>query len=510
MRILSLARDYPKSHSFVSAHEVIHACLNLSSSDNFVQGAIALPQGRFSIQSILAQLPPDWSPDCIQISSSLGVFVPEPVVPTGLKQLDCPTVLKLTDSHFRHRPIQSLIEYAQEVGCQYHWTAYDRHHLHFFREAGLSNPFWMPGAFSIAPYQPTIAPQKLYDVLFCGNNSPVAHARRAKLLATLQTAGIDLTVARKSYTDSLDAYTAAHIVFNCSLNGDLNRRVYEVLMAGGFLITDRLAAESGLTQMFQEGVHLECYGSEQELFEKVKYYLAHPDRAAQIARQGQAQLMQFYSPHDLDEQFLDIVVKGKPIPALCLATDDDRTQRPIQSYASESLRDRIRIYELIHELHRCNDALTLLRPDEAQTEILKDLRDLPRLEIVQPPQPATIALLDCPSTKQQLQTALDRLQTQLQPDGIVLVLGRGAKRWDAAVRALGWKPIQLQESGEGACRVYQNPRTIADETIERLNLPIETPLSLPNRLVFTAKVTARKLLSSLRDRSAHSYPQLPK
>ncbi|BAU11440.1 hypothetical protein LEP3755_19340 [Leptolyngbya sp. NIES-3755] len=499
MRILSLTRDYPRAISLRSHHDLMYACLN--PPESAIDG-IKLPSGRFAIEQWLAQLPSEWQqPDCVHISSSLGIFTQPPVIPIGLSRLNCPTVMKLSDSHFRHRPIQSLIEYAQEVGCQYHWTAYDRHHLHFFREAGLSNPFWMPGAFSIAPYEPTIAPQKRYDVLFCGNNSPTDHARRAKLLATLETAGVDLTVARKSYTDSLDAYTAAHIVFNCSLNGDLNRRVYEVLMAGGFLLTDRLAAESGLTQMFQEGVHLECYGSEQELLEKVQYYLAHPDRAAQIARQGQALFMQSYYPHDLDEQFLNIVVKGQPIPALCLATDDDRTHRPIQSYTSEALRDRIRIYELIHELHRCNDRLTLLAPEGDYTETLKDLRDLPRLEIVQPPQLAAIALLNCPSTKPQLQTALDQLQAQLQPNGIVLILGRTARRWDATIRALGWKPIQLQESGEGACRVYQNPRIVADETIEPLNLPIKKPLSLPNRLVFTAKVTARKLFSSL---SVHS------
>lgn len=503
MRILSLARDYPKAHSFVSAHQVIHACLNPPTSTELNHPTIELPSGRFSIQKVLDQLPADWQPDCIQISSSLGVFAREPVTPIGLDKVNCPTVMKLTDSHFRHRPIQSLIEYAQTVKCQYHWTTYDRHHLHFFREAGLKNVFWMPGSFSIQAYQPKVASEKIYDVLFCGANSPELHPRRAKLLGFLQDAGVNVTVTRKSYTESLEAYTAAHIVFNCSLNGDLNRRVFETLMAGGFLVTDRLAPESGLFQLFREGEHLECYGSEQELLEKVEYYLAHRDQAARIARQGQEHFLQNYHPHRLEEQFLDVVVNGHPIPETFLVKDDDRTHRSIQNYAFKPLRDRIRLYELIHDLHRCNDHLTLLDWQAQHPEILTDLRDLSRLQILEPQaQTVQIALLDCPADKQQLRTTLVQLQPLLQPGGIVLILGQSAKRFDAAIRDWGWQPIQLQESGEGACRVYQNPRMMADETIEPLTLPIKPPLSLSTQLVLTTKTTAKKILSTLQSISA--------
>ncbi|HTL88805.1 MAG TPA: glycosyltransferase, partial [Leptolyngbya sp.] len=328
MRILSLTRDYPKANSLRSRHETLYACVDCPQS---TADAIRLPRGEFPIARLLSRLPNGWQPDCIHISSTLGVFTQPPVIPTGVGRLDCPSVMKLTDSHFRHRPIQSLIEYANRVGCQYHWTAYDRHHLHFFKEAGLSNPFWVPGAFSIQPYAANVSQHKLYEVLFCGANSLQIHPRRATLLAALQKAGVKLTVTRKSYTDSLDAYTAAKIVFNCSLNGDLNRRVFEVLMAGGFLLTDRLAPESGLPELFQEGVHLECYGSKQELLEKVNYYLAHPAHADRIAQQGHEHFMKHYHPFQLEEQFLNIVVKGQSIPDQLLATKDDRTQRPVQS-----------------------------------------------------------------------------------------------------------------------------------------------------------------------------------
>lgn len=494
MRILSLARDYPKAHSFASTHEVIHASLNPPDQSEVIS-SIVLPSGRFSIQRVLEQLPSGWQPDCIQISSSLGVFTRDPVIPTELKTINCPMVMKLTDSHFRHRPIQSLIEYALSVSCQYHWTTYDRHHLHFFREAGLPNVFWLPGSSSIQTYQPQAVLEKTYDVLFCGTNSPELHPRRAKLLNALQSAGVNVTITRKSYTETLETYPTAHIVFNCSLNGDLNRRVFETLMAGGFLITDRLAPESGLYQLFQEGVHLECYASEQELLEKIQYYIAHPDQAVRIAQQGHEHFMQHYHPSLIEEQFLDIVVDGHPIPEQFAAKDDDRTHKLIQSYKSEALRDRIRIYELIHDLHRCNDSLTLLDYGE-HSDLLSDLRDLPRLQMVQKPEKAAIVLLDCPKTKQQLETALNQLQAQLQPGGIILLLGQIAKKFDTTIRAWGWKPIHLKESGEGACLVYQYS-SIVDAEQSQLQLPINQPLNLSTRLVLGAKTTAKRVLSTL-------------
>jgi hypothetical protein len=406
--------------------------------------------------------------------------------------------MKLTDSHFRHRPIQSLIEYANRVGCQYHWTAYDRHHLHFFKEAGLSNPFWVPGAFSIQPYAANVSQHKLYEVLFCGANSLQIHPRRATLLAALQKAGVKLTVTRKSYTDSLDAYTAAKIVFNCSLNGDLNRRVFEVLMAGGFLLTDRLAPESGLPELFQEGVHLECYGSKQELLEKVNYYLAHPAHADRIAQQGHEHFMKHYHPFQLEEQFLNIVVKGQSIPDLLLATKDDRTQRPVQS-SSERLHDRLRIYELVHELHRCNEQLTLLDYSGQHPDLIADLRDLPRLRVFstdEDSEKAAIILIDCPETVQQLESLLKQLRYSLQAGGVLLVVGREVQKFDNCFNQLGWISINLQESGEAACRVYASLVTQASPS-ERLILPISPVTTRLGRRIFALKTTAKRVLYSI-------------
>jgi spore maturation protein CgeB len=46
-------------------------------------------------------------------------------------------------------------------------------------------------------------------------------------------------------------YNAAQITFNCSLNGDRNMRIFEVMAAGGFLVTDRRRTNNLVTAITQ-------------------------------------------------------------------------------------------------------------------------------------------------------------------------------------------------------------------------------------------------------------------
>ncbi|MBF0295797.1 MAG: glycosyltransferase [Magnetococcales bacterium] len=63
----------------------------------------------------------------------------------------------------------------------------------------------------------------------------------------------------------------------------LTDRIFNVLFAGGFLLTDRTAA---LLELFEEGRDLEGFGSVEELADKTAYYLAHPGPREAIARRG--------------------------------------------------------------------------------------------------------------------------------------------------------------------------------------------------------------------------------
>ena len=385
LRILSLSLSYPTEGSFDSPfEETVYACINPPVDAVNSGKAISIPNGQFDIKYVVDQLPQNWEPNLISISSSLAL-IKDPPLPTGIQRLSFPSAMKLTDSHHMSRPLQNLIEYSKAVSCSYHWTTYNRQHIHFFRESGLKNVFWMPGSINIKPYELNQEPldDKKYDVLFLGSREN-SHPFRDSLLAFLEKSDIDVTIMRLPYQESLQAYTKSKIVFNCSLNGDFNRRVYETLMAQGFLLTDRLTPESGLPLLFSEGQHLESYGSKYELLEKIQYYLAHPDQRLNIAQKGHKKFMDSYHPEIVRQQFYNFLLKGEPLPDLYYAKEDLRNSfycGQTTKVQDSSLENRIQVYEFLQELHRINPEIRIIYYGSNNLGLVSDVRDLPRSSI---------------------------------------------------------------------------------------------------------------------------------
>ncbi|MBI4784300.1 MAG: glycosyltransferase family 1 protein [Oscillatoriophycideae cyanobacterium NC_groundwater_1537_Pr4_S-0.65um_50_18] len=359
--------DEPTNHTII-------CCPNPPQAAVQAGRAIAVPQGEFSVDRVIKQLPLGYQPDIVHISARDIKFKP-----IGLNKFNCPTVMKIGDTfHWGDGSLSGIVRYCQILQCDYHWVYQGVQHLHFFVEAGLKNVFWLPGTPVIEPYIPEKSPAKTYDVVFRGSRSEL-HAYRSQLVRFLDQTNISIDFARKPYIDSLNDYTKGRIVFNCSLNGDTNRRIFEVLMVGGFLLTDRLSPQSGLFQLFQEGVHLECYGSEQELLDKINYYLQHPDKAEQIAASGQQQLLQHFNQQDTQQRFYHYILNDELESPFRLEHD----QRALRCHLGndDALNARLKIYQVIQEAHRLNSRISLIYWGGQCKELVSDLADMPRLEI---------------------------------------------------------------------------------------------------------------------------------
>jgi spore maturation protein CgeB len=68
----------------------------------------------------------------------------------------------------------------------------------------------------------------------------------------------------------------------------ITMRVFDVLACGGFLLTER---SPELTELFEPGHDLDVFTGADELIDKARYYLAHPELAARIAAQGRATVL---------------------------------------------------------------------------------------------------------------------------------------------------------------------------------------------------------------------------
>lgn len=81
-------------------------------------------------------------------------------------------------------------------------------------------------------------------------------------------------------------FARAKVVWNCSLAGDLNMRVFEALASGALLVTDRLA-DGSQDALFAPGEHLLAYDDD-TLEATVARALADAPAREAIAARGQA------------------------------------------------------------------------------------------------------------------------------------------------------------------------------------------------------------------------------
>lgn len=69
-------------------------------------------------------------------------------------------------------------------------------------------------------------------------------------------------------------------------------RLWDILGAGGFVLTNY---QSEIPEYFEVGKDLDTFASEEELVEKIKYYLGHEEERAKIARSGYQKAKENYS-----------------------------------------------------------------------------------------------------------------------------------------------------------------------------------------------------------------------
>ncbi len=86
-----------------------------------------------------------------------------------------------------------------------------------------------------------------------------------------------------------------------------NMRLIEATGAGAFLLTTH---HPELANFFEPGEEIETFRTPQELFSKINYYLAMPERADEIARRGQERCMREHSRSARAAWFADIMRKA--------------------------------------------------------------------------------------------------------------------------------------------------------------------------------------------------------
>jgi len=327
--------------------------------------------GEYDIAEVVAKLPAGQRPDLVVVRADTS----RANLPRNIAALRCPAVVVVGDTHHQRSPITTLLTHVLSEPYRAVILDYTRQHAHFFLEAGLEHVYWLPG-FNVERMAVRAQPMDI-PMSFVGGVDRV-HPRRLAVVEALQRAGLPLQVGRAPRAIARSIHARSRISLNCSLNGDLNLRVLEVLASGSFLLTDRLGIESGFDALFADGRDLVTYDSIDDCIEKSRRYLRDGLAAAAIARAGHAAYETLLAPERIRADFLALCDSGRTRPEFVLA--DRRSALPRQRDRAALLR-RIAAYEVLQAMQLAQEAPAILATPGTDPCLLSDAADLIRVRL---------------------------------------------------------------------------------------------------------------------------------
>jgi glycosyltransferase involved in cell wall biosynthesis/ADP-heptose:LPS heptosyltransferase/radical SAM superfamily enzyme YgiQ (UPF0313 family)/predicted O-methyltransferase YrrM/2-polyprenyl-3-methyl-5-hydroxy-6-metoxy-1,4-benzoquinol methylase len=164
---------------------------------------------------------------------------------------------------------------------------------------------WLPAGAAV--HEKDYCVERTIEVGFIGNIFPGVHDRRKNILEYLRNTIPGFAVFNNVFLEEKAKLTSRmKIMINISLRNDVNFRVFETLACGALLITDKIY-DNGLEDLFKDGEHLITFDSEQDLVEKINYYLKHEDERIRIAEAGKARVLSLYTHKDIVRKALDLI-----------------------------------------------------------------------------------------------------------------------------------------------------------------------------------------------------------
>jgi spore maturation protein CgeB len=111
----------------------------------------------------------------------------------------------------------------------------------------------------------------------------------------------------KSMTEMPKIFRLSRINLNFTskpIRTGIPQRIWDILGAGGFVLTNY---QSEIPEYFEIGRDLETFSGEEELLEKIDYYLAHEEERRAIAQNGYQKAKERYSLREKVEKMLRVM-----------------------------------------------------------------------------------------------------------------------------------------------------------------------------------------------------------
>ena len=264
MKILLLNQDWFATELRSFGHTVM-TCGITPQLDHRISSPI------IRIDELLASLPNGFTPDVIVWHDDSA-----PVTYIGIEDAEVPTVFYSVDTH-HHWDLHARLAY-----CFDRVLVAQKDYLHHFSPSNTPTswfPLW-------APRHVEASKTKTMPMAFVGTMDARLNSKRVEFFTKLKQLA-PITIKQGNYWE---IFPHAEIVVNQTVKGDLNFRVFESMMCGCMLLTER--SSNGLLELFNEGEHLATYtaGDVNDVAEKAAELLATPHRMHAIADAGRAEV----------------------------------------------------------------------------------------------------------------------------------------------------------------------------------------------------------------------------
>jgi len=226
-------------------------------------------------------------------------------------------------------------------------------HYEYVARLGVDTTHWLPVAAASMSHVETS--QRDLDIAYVGSMNRGMYESRARLLDMLMQRFPRSYIGRAKPEEIPAIYQRAKIVFNWSLNNDVNMRYFEAMSAGAVLVTNKLHA-SGAEFLFQPGIDYLEYADEANLLQSIEQLLNDPKLLDQIGRHGQKTVQAKHTylqrAQQLMQQLGSLKTSVHPTPLECLS-----------AYEKMDCPEGVALYasRLLSEIYRRRDHSQLLK-----------------------------------------------------------------------------------------------------------------------------------------------------
>ncbi|MCB0328292.1 MAG: glycosyltransferase family 1 protein [Bdellovibrionales bacterium] len=235
---------------------------------------VVLPAPLIHIDTIVKEnLDGQW-PDVFLIHDNSA-----PICVVGLEEREVPTIFYSVDAH-HHYDLHS------DLGKVFDYMLVAQKDYIPLMQRGSDAPLeWMP-LWASRYVEPE--PEKEFGAVFVGSLKRELNPKRVEFFEALEKKAPVFFETGSWW----NIFSKSEIVINQTVKKDLNFRVFEAMICGAMLLTER--TNNGLLELFEEGRHLVTYekGNVDEAAEKIRYYLSHRDEARAIANAGREKVLQ--------------------------------------------------------------------------------------------------------------------------------------------------------------------------------------------------------------------------